>query len=269
MNEDVDIFDSWKQCVENVKIRSNIDCMRIVEVNISNVCNLKCPFCPQSAHLSYALDYADISTMQILVDHLHDIKYAGYVCIAGHGEPTLHPQFFRILGMFHDFNAVLVTNGTMFSNQEWFSISQLCQIKVSIHDWTNREKYFKRFAGTNAIFRNHDMLNPQMNIYNRAGQMTDIKNCNDISKRCNYPFYKIMVDVDGTYLICEADWLSISKTTANVTNISVHEYFCNNLQKIRKMMMNGRNNIKCCINCNINGQMIGNNFVDYLADYES
>lgn len=269
MNENVSIFNDWKQRIENVLIQSPIDCLRIVEVNISNICNLRCPFCPQSINPHYEVDYADISMLQLLADHLHSINYAGYICVAGHGEPTLHPQFLRILHMLHDFNVVVVTNGTQFSNQTWSDISQLCQIKVSIHDWANRRNYFEKFAGTNAIFRNHDMLNPQMNIYNRAGQMADIKNHNDIFRRCNYPFYKIMVDVDGTYLICEADWLSNSKTYSNVANTSVHDYFCNNLSNVRKMMNNGRNNIACCAGCNIDGQMIGNKFVDHLMNQET
>lgn len=270
MNENSVIFSDWKKSVENVNILSKVDCLRIVEVNISNVCNMKCPFCPQSIKMQYALDYADVHMIKCFANQLHDMHYAGYICIAGHGEPTLHPKFIEILNVLKDFNVVLVTNGSQFSNQTWKNISQLCQIKVSIHDWANRQTYFDRFSGSNAVFRNHDMHNPQMNIYNRAGCMHKIENNNDLAlRRCNYPFYKTMIDVDGSYLICEADWTTHSKTSINVFNTCIADYFCNDLSKYRRLMNTGRNNIDCCKECNIDGQLIGNKFVDYMNSHET
>ena len=41
-------MNTWKNDVENVEVKTTIDCLRSIELNLSNICNFRCPFCPQS-----------------------------------------------------------------------------------------------------------------------------------------------------------------------------------------------------------------------------
>jgi len=71
-----------------------------------------------------------------------------------------------------------------------------------------------------------------MNIYNRAGNI--ISKTDKIIHKCNYPFYKIMIDSDGKYKRCEADWNSETKTNYSIFNCSILNYFCYKLTNIRQ-----------------------------------
>jgi len=139
------IFDKWKADIESIDISNKIDCLRIVELNVSNVCNLKCPFCPHSQNFNATRQFMDMNTVNVVANQLKTIGYDGYICVAGHGEPTLHPEILEILEILFPIKTVLVTNGTMFDNAVWKRISELCQIKVSVHDWKNVEQYRYRF----------------------------------------------------------------------------------------------------------------------------
>ena len=263
--ENANVFNNWKHQLEDVILQNPIDCLRIVELNVSNVCNLKCPFCPQSSKYVSDQGFCSISLVEEIKNQLKSINFNGYICIAGHGEPTLHPKIIEIIEKLSEFKVVLVTNGIPLSSASIKHISALCQIKVSVHNWNNKQWYFDKFAETNAIFRNHDMENPQMNLYNRAGAISsDFKPLMTI---CNYPFYKMMIDVDGTYRICEADWLNKTKSNYTVFEVPIDQHFIFKAKQYREKMLMPyhRQNIECCKMCNINGCLAGNKFKEFLA----
>lgn len=261
------LMNTWKNDVERVDISSTIDCLRSIELNLSNVCNFRCPFCPQS--LGWKTSNPTFMTMNIISkikEYLNEINYKGYICTAGFGEPSLNPNFKQIIKELSDFKIVIVSNGTMLTKEDWEEIESYgenIQIKISVHEWDKVDQYKEKFENTKAWFRNHDMKNPQMNIYNRAGYL-DTKKV-QLNTRCNYPFYKVFIDTTGNYLQCEADWNHHSETTYNIFNTSIYEYFVNILEERRKGMVspNGRQCFKCCEICDINGQMIGDNFVEW------
>lgn len=261
MAEDPKVFNNWKQNVEDISIITQLDCLRIIELNISNKCNLRCPFCPQSKQYEYDIEYMNLDIIDEIAKQLFDIEYNGYICIAGHGEPTLHREIKKIIEKLSSFKVILVTNGTFLCREDFQILSNFCTLKVSIHDWKNLRKYEEKFNGINAIFRNHDMLNPQMNLYNRGGYL----NTNIKSGKCNYPFYKIMIDVDGTYRICEADWKNISRTIFSIYDIKIKDYFVQYLNVYRQKMLlsKARLNVQPCCSCDIDGQLIGNKFIDF------
>lgn len=77
-----------------------------------------------------------------------------------------------------------------------------------------------------------------MNLYNRAGNVSKAEVA--IQHKCNYPFYKTMVDIDGTYALCEADWSSVTNTSYTLFEVPIDKYFCNNLNEIRTKMLASR-----------------------------
>lgn len=49
-----------------------------------------------------------------------------------------------------------------------------------------------------------------------------------------------MVDIDGTYALCEADWSSVTNTSYTLFEVPIDKYFCNNLNEIRMKMLVSR-----------------------------
>lgn len=275
MSEESKIFEDWCKQVEDVVLDNPIKCWRILELNVSNLCNFKCPFCPQSFGFNPSTKFMDIEVIKKVPEQLNNVlndKFKGFVCLAGFGEPTLHPQFMDILKLLKDFKVQLVTNGS-YNSDLWEYISNNYPnvlLKVSVHEWDKFEEYKERFKNCKrVVFRNHDMKKPNMNLYNRAGNVP--LNEKPTTRMCNYPFYKLMIDIDGSYLCCEADWTGSSKTNNNVFNLDITDYFLNILSKNRIEMLKegGRQNITsniCCKKCSINGMLCGSKFVDYFKN---
>ena len=258
-------FKSWKETVEDCNIEQQIDCLRILELNISNICNLKCCYCPQAYgyQIPHKANFMDIKIVNEICKQLKSFNFNGYICIAGHGEPTLHKDIIAILQKLSCFNVVLVTNGLVLDKSTYEYISKLCQIKVSVHDWSRKIEFDEKFKNTNAWLRNHDVKNPQMYLYNRAGFLNVPEQ--KITNICHYPFYKVMIDTDGTYAICEADWKRKSNTDYTLFDCDIKDYFENKLNESRELMLkqNGRQNCQACKHCDIIGTLVGSKFVEF------
>lgn len=261
--ENQKLFNTWKAQVEEIDPTCQLDCLRIIEVNLSNVCNFKCPFCPQSKDWPIKdPKFMSLDTAKEISKQLKSFDFQGYICTAGFGEPALNPQFMEILEAFKGFNIVIVSNGALRSSKDWEHLSSFAQIKISVHYWDKLRWYQEKFEHTNAWFRNHDIINPEMNIYNRAGALGDVE---PIYNVCNYPFYKIFIDTDGTYLRCEADWSRNSARDLTIFNTSISKYFTETLEEDRAKMIEEpyRQNFESCKYCDINGRLTGTKFIDY------
>ena len=83
---------------------------------------------------------------------------------------------------------------------------------------------------------------------------------------CNYPFYKMMIDIDGSYLLCSEDWKRVTKKSENnVHTKSIKEYFIDYLKDIKKeLITNGRSNLTPCNKCSMNGLLMGGKMVEYF-----
>lgn len=263
--ENQEQFNEWKFLVEDIEPKNQLDCLRIIELNLSNVCNFRCPFCPHSKGWTVKEpQYMSVETAALVARQLHDINYKGYICTAGFGEPAMNAFWEEILNLFRDFKIVVVSNGSIRKEESWERISKFAQLKISVHYWDQIDWYRERFKNTNAIFRNHDVINPQMNIYNRGGMLWEPKD--PTTRMCNLPFYKVFIDTDGTYLTCEADWNHKSITKYyNIKNSKIDEYFVNYLEPVREKMCQegGRQNLNCCKDCDIQGTLTGQKFVDF------
>ena len=264
--ENQQLFNTWKAQVEDITPSCQLDCLRIIEINLSNICNFKCPFCPQS--LNWKIKEPKFMTIEIaeeIAKQLKDINFKGYICTAGFGEPALNPQFIKILELFKGFEIVIVSNGFPRPSTEWEELSKFAQIKISVHYWDQLAWYKEKFKNTNAWFRNHDIKNPEMNLYNRAGALGTVNPKLDI---CNYPFYKIFIDTDGTYLRCEADWARKSSRNYTIYNTSIDKYFTEVLEEDRYRMLENpyRQNFESCKYCDITGTLTGTKFINYWKE---
>ena len=103
-----------------------------IYLEISNVCNLSCSFCPGTGREKHIMTEEEFSA---LMPRLR--PYADYLYFHLMGEPLLHPRlerFLEIAGEF-GFKVILTTNGTLLKKQQDVLLSSpaLHKVNISLH----------------------------------------------------------------------------------------------------------------------------------------
>jgi len=103
-----------------------------IYIEITNVCNLNCPFCLETARQPR---FMSVSEFNHVLDEINDQSEHIYLHIKG--EPTLHPQFKEIMDLAYQYRKKvhLVTNGTRLDQLgfELTNHSALSSLAVSLH----------------------------------------------------------------------------------------------------------------------------------------
>ena len=106
--------------------------LRKVYLEISNLCNLRCAFCPGTKRPARAMTEADLA---ILLPKLR--PYTDFLYFHLMGEPLLHPNLETFLKMAGDFGfrVILTTNGTLLPKQQELLLRSpsLHKINISLH----------------------------------------------------------------------------------------------------------------------------------------
>lgn len=103
-----------------------------IYLEISNVCNLSCAFCPGTKRAKHIMTEQEFTA---LIPKLR--PYADYLYFHLMGEPLLHPnlaEFLKIAGEF-DFKVILTTNGTLLNKQQEILLNApaLHKVNISLH----------------------------------------------------------------------------------------------------------------------------------------
>ena len=105
---------------------------RKVYLEISNICNLSCSFCPGTRRQKKAMTEAELS---LLLPKLR--PYTDYLYFHLMGEPLCHPRLgtFLELAHCHGFRVILTTNGTLLSKKQALLLSSpgLHKVNISLH----------------------------------------------------------------------------------------------------------------------------------------
>ena len=105
---------------------------RKVYLEISNICNLSCRFCPGTRRVKKALTEEELS---VLLPKLR--PYTDFLYFHLMGEPLLHPKLARFLALAgdHGFKVILTTNGTLLKKQQEMLLASpaLHKINISLH----------------------------------------------------------------------------------------------------------------------------------------
>lgn len=104
-------------------------------IEISNICNLQCTFCPEVERDKKILSPDDFRKILKQV-----LPHTEQICLHLMGEPLAHPEFKKILDICDEEGAVvnLVTNGTFLSKfgfDTFFNAKCLRQINFSLHSF--------------------------------------------------------------------------------------------------------------------------------------
>ena len=109
-----------------------------IYIEITNVCNLACDFCPRTMR---APEFMTVETFSQILDQIK--PYTSYIYLHVKGEPLLHPELDNFLDLSYakGFQVNITTNGTMISRVQDMLLSKpaLRQINFSLHSFDGNE----------------------------------------------------------------------------------------------------------------------------------
>lgn len=105
---------------------------RKIYVEISNVCNLQCSFCPGTSRKPHLMNEEDFS---VVMDKI--VPWTDYVYFHIMGEPLCHPNLAKYLQLAADrgLKVILTTNGTLLKRQQnvLLGADSLHKVNISLH----------------------------------------------------------------------------------------------------------------------------------------
>ena len=104
--------------VDNVQEVDGIPLFSWIDINITELCNRKCVFCPRVDESLYPNQNLNMSIAlaEKIGLELKDLSYEGTIIFSGFGEPTLHPQLLDLIASLRGAHHLeLVTNGDKLS----------------------------------------------------------------------------------------------------------------------------------------------------------
>jgi len=103
-----------------------------IYLEISNICNLNCTFCPGTKRKKHTITEAEFASLLPKLRPWSDYLYFHLM-----GEPLCHPQLERFLALAGDagFKVIITTNGTLLRKQQEMLLSApgLHKINISLH----------------------------------------------------------------------------------------------------------------------------------------
>lgn len=120
-------------------------------IEITNVCNLACDFCPQTQRKP---EFMKIEVFDKILDQIK--PYTDYIYFHVKGEPLLHPEIDKFLDLSHEkgFKVNITTNGTLIAKAKEKIINKpgLRQMNFSLHSFDANDKYDNKGEYLNDIF---------------------------------------------------------------------------------------------------------------------
>ena len=105
---------------------------RKVYLEISNLCNLRCAFCPGTQRKGHAMTVEEFSALLPKLRPYTDFLYFHLM-----GEPLCHPKLETFLELAHEagFRVILTTNGTLLPRQQEMLLNApgLHKVNISLH----------------------------------------------------------------------------------------------------------------------------------------
>jgi MoaA/NifB/PqqE/SkfB family radical SAM enzyme len=110
-----------------------------VYIEITNVCNLACSFCPKTQR---APEFMKLESFSRILDQVKE--YTDYIYFHVKGEPLLHPEIDKFLDLTFEkgLKVTLTTNGTLLSKVKHKILGKpaLRQVNISLHSFDANEK---------------------------------------------------------------------------------------------------------------------------------
>ena len=260
--------------INDVKIYNGFPLFSFVELNVNELCNRTCVFCPRVDPKTYPnLNlHMDLELAELISVQLESVGFKGIVNISGTGEATLTKHLPEIIKKFGDRNIhiEIVTNGDFLKPKlisDLYS-SGLKQLVVSMYDGPEQIEHFNNLFDECGIDKDLYTLRDRWYdededyglIYtNRAGSMGE-KLLSPHERPCYYPHYAAYIDWNGDVLLCCQDMYNRTVIFGNILEKKLVDIWVDKkLNDFRKKLVKGERTISPCNNCTANGMVFGEN----------
>lgn len=250
--------------------------LQSIEINPSEMCSRTCVFCPRSDPNLYknAKKFIELSTCELLAEQLIEINYTGRVGFVGFGEPLLHPQIVDCIRILRKTSAKwleLNTNGDFLTRElaQQLSNAGCTHLGISFYDSDQSAHFDRMLEGIDisVVYRHqYDAgVNYNLNLVNRI-EITQGKEILNINRSCYFPFYKMFIDWNGDYLLCDQDWARYTGSQYNISSTSIRDYWTDRVNQYRiPLIAEDRSVHAPCNRCNVNGVIRGKECFDLIA----
>tara|TARA_R110002012_G_scaffold310536_2_gene518885 strand:+ start:482 stop:1390 length:909 start_codon:yes stop_codon:yes gene_type:complete len=282
-----DNMDRKQPSIDEVVYYGNIPLFSFIELNINEICNRRCVFCPRVDPKAYPNQniHMDIEVVASIAKQLKELNFSGIVNISGTGEPLLTKYIVDIINEFgkREIHVEIVTNGDVLQSKRGPKLIKklynagLKQLVVSMYDGPEQIELFNSlFADCGvdkSLYSLRDRWYDESEDYgllytNRAGNI-GFKHLSNIAKEkliksgksaCFYTHYSMMIDWNGDALLCCQDMYNRTVKFGNVKDRPLIEIWMDTkLMEFRNRLKNGERSLSPCSNCNANGRVFGHN----------
>ncbi|WP_292445013.1 radical SAM/SPASM domain-containing protein [Mesorhizobium sp.] len=270
------IFNFRKAFETEARADDILSTLMVVEINPTEMCNRTCVFCPRADPKIYKnhKKFMSPQTANNIAIGLRDIDfgYRGQISISGFGEPLLNQDLDQIIGAFRTYlpgvYIELICNGDFL---EPAVIRRLLsagvnKILVNLYDGPEQiDEFESRFCGVpqqRYMFRHHYFGPEQsygLTLNNRTGLASFRAPLEEAAKRaCHVPFYKMMIDWNGSQLLCFNDWGRRAEVSGNVNDRSVRDLWLSpDMVRYRRSLLDEDRTLTPCSTCDVIGTLHG------------
>lgn len=178
-----------------------------IYIEITNVCNLKCEFCPESKREKAFMSVEDFANIISKVKN-----YTNLVCLHVKGEPLLHPRLGDLLRICEksDMMVNITTNATLLQSQvnELVNSKAVRQINLSIHSAlqnksTNIEEYMTKVTDLVEYISENSNIIVSYRVWNKESK----------SRICDEKIFEIL---SNKYNVCGLNEKEYTKLSEKV-----------------------------------------------------
>jgi MoaA/NifB/PqqE/SkfB family radical SAM enzyme len=252
-----------------------------IEINITELCNRTCSFCPRYSTDVYPNQklFMSLDTVRNLTQQLRLARWVGDIHITGFGEPHTHPYLKDIVTELRTYDGLYIeitSNGDRlidshldYTQQLYDAGLDLLTIDCYDGDGQYNERHIKMQTLSGAWrLRSHyddgntESLISEYGFNNRAGTMGG----DGFQNQCYLPFYKTFIDWDGNMTLCCNDWHRETGIFGNINDIGISA--CWNSKKMKLIRQGLATGIRkgVCAKCSIVGTKFGKDSFDLLTE---
>jgi radical SAM protein with 4Fe4S-binding SPASM domain len=257
----------------------DVPAFSLIEFNVTELCNRTCPFCPRVDPEVYPNrnEFMPLDLYEKIMKDLAQLDFSGTILFSAFSEPLLHKELDQLVLLSKrycpDARVEAVTNGDFVTVEKlhWLFDAGLDALLISMYDGQEQESYFRGLAQEAGLRDDQVILRVRylppedhfgLSLSNRAGMIV-IKELGVVAlpqplkQQCFYPHYQLMVDYEGSVLLCPHDWGKRLKA-GNLRDQSVKEVWVSKvLTFARKRLAQADRNFSPCNVCDVHGTKMG------------
>lgn len=231
-----------------------------IELDIYNVCNRSCEYCPNSKY-KIPPHKMDEKLFHRIIDQLSAMKYNGRILLHRFGEPLLDDRldnFVKYINEKCDYARI-----ELFTNGDYLDYARFKELLEAGVDYFEITQHSNTLSEANmSLFRNMTiaekskvklLMSAQIYLCNRGGEFGSIRKedyFKDIKRPCYHPCGALIVDSYGKVVICCNDYHS-SVVLGDLNNQSLMEIWkSEQFDKVRKKLAYGNRELfEICKKC--------------------